>query len=281
MNTEIDFTQDFQLAAGSVIGREHRRTGRNNQDAYHVQVTPETLIAVVCDGCGSGQHSEVGAKIGAKLLPKMITQTLAESEFDLTDSGFWTQVCDRTLSHLHSLIVAMGGDYRQESYWEIVSDYFLFTLVSVIFTRSKVLFSIIGDGITFWNKNQETISFLNNTPPYLAYNLKPYLSQKIDQYIPFQISSPIETKHIQSLVLGTDGVKELIQKSEHNIPGKTEKVGHISQFWTEDRYYKNPDQLRRTLSLINREITNPGQPKEVGLLPDDTTLIVIRKTPPL
>ncbi|MFN7131809.1 MAG: protein phosphatase 2C domain-containing protein, partial [Myxococcales bacterium] len=58
----------LQIAAGSVIGRLHANAGRNNQDAFDVSVGPEVAVAVVCDGCGSGARSEVGAVLGARLL---------------------------------------------------------------------------------------------------------------------------------------------------------------------------------------------------------------------
>ena len=44
----------FQLAAGSIRGREHLRLERNNQDAYATLRNEQYAIAVVCDGCGSG-----------------------------------------------------------------------------------------------------------------------------------------------------------------------------------------------------------------------------------
>ena len=90
------------------------------------------------------------------------------------------------------------------------------------------------------------------------------------------------TKEISSLLIGSDGLENLILAAENNIPGKNEKVGPINQFWEDDRYFKNPDMIRRRLTLVNRTITktdwdNRKILKEHGLLPDDTTLIVIRR----
>ena len=61
-------TLPFQLAFATVAGRMHHLSGRNNQDAYAWTQGPGGLIAVVCDGCGSGPHSEVGAQVGARLV---------------------------------------------------------------------------------------------------------------------------------------------------------------------------------------------------------------------
>jgi len=66
------------------------------------------------------------------------------------------------------------------------------------------------------------------------------------------------------------------------IPGRSEIVGPISQFWGEDRYFENPDGVRRRLALINNEHQTIDWRKQTiertaGRLPDDTTLIVIRR----
>src|SRR5262245_15981344 len=55
----------WRAAAGSVSGREHRRLGRNNQDAARVRWAGDRLVAVVADGCSMGRASEVGAQLGA------------------------------------------------------------------------------------------------------------------------------------------------------------------------------------------------------------------------
>ncbi|MDF1503681.1 protein phosphatase 2C domain-containing protein, partial [Roseisolibacter sp. H3M3-2] len=58
----------FAWAAGSVAGSDHRRAGRNCQDAVRVLGDADALVAVVADGCGGAPHSEVGAHLLAQLL---------------------------------------------------------------------------------------------------------------------------------------------------------------------------------------------------------------------
>ena len=88
---------------------------------------------------------------------------------------------------------------------------------------------------------------------------------------------------MSTIKFGTDGVRELIDVAQQQLPGKQELVGSISQFWQEDRYFTNPDQIRRRLSLINREVTKldcqtQKLQKTLGLLPDDTSLVVLRRS---
>jgi hypothetical protein len=84
----------------------------------------------------------------------------------------------------------------------------------------------------------------------------------------FQINQQIATEKVQSILIGTDGVIDLIKAENRNLPRKLEKVGSLSQFWQSDRYFDNPDLVRRKLFLINHQAD--------GLLPDDTTLITLR-----
>ena len=87
----------------------------------------------------------------------------------------------------------------------------------------------------------------------------------LDYYKP--LGNP--TKFIQALV-------------RHFSRCKDELVGPLSQFWSEDRYFKNRDMLRRRLTIANRDVTRADWDEraliiEHGLLPDDTTIITGRR----
>lgn len=58
----------FAVTGGSVIGRNHALMGKNNQDAYKYLSNNQLTLAVVCGGCGSCPHSEVGAKLWIKAI---------------------------------------------------------------------------------------------------------------------------------------------------------------------------------------------------------------------
>ncbi len=62
----------FEIAGGSILGRSHRLTGKNNQDALCCFQESDCTVAVVCDDCGSGAQSEVGAHIGARLVARAV-----------------------------------------------------------------------------------------------------------------------------------------------------------------------------------------------------------------
>lgn len=55
----------FEVIFSSVIGKDHKRSGKNNQEAYHYFANDDMITAVVCDGCTDGKNNEVGARIGS------------------------------------------------------------------------------------------------------------------------------------------------------------------------------------------------------------------------
>jgi len=269
----------FELAGGSVIGQNHLRVGKNNQDAYFWSVTDTSIVAVVCDGCGSGMHSEVGAKLGTRMLVDTIQNCLNEDclneNWHLDDADLWQTIQNQLLNQLQQVAEQLGGDRIQT-----VQDYLLFTILGVVITSTTTAIFTLGDGVIAINDQRIGLGpFANNAPPYLAYGLLKQMTSDSFQLKALQV---LPTECLQSVLIGTDGVSDLMQVAEQSLPGRSEIVGDIAQFWQDDRYFSNPYQIRRRLSLINRDVKTLDHHSQQylrhsGLLPDDTTLIVIRK----
>lgn len=266
----------FEVAAGSVTGRDHVLAGRNNQDAYCWTCLDHALLAVVCDGCSSGKHSEVGAQIGARLLVQAMTRALSSPA-----PAFWRRVRHDVLAQLRRLAEHMGGSLAHT-----VQDCLLFTIVGALLTPLRTCVFSLGDGVILVNGDLIPLGpFPDNAPPYLAYALldthhgaSPAAADE------FQMQRVLPTAAVQSLLLGTDGLEAFSSSATRPIPGKGALVGPLSQFWQEERYFTNPDAVRRTLALVNREVVQPNWEaqrldRQHGLLPDDTTLIAIRRRP--
>ena len=268
----------FDIAAGSVTGRDHVLAGRNNQDAYHWACLPQAVMAVVCDGCGSGKHSEVGAQIGARLMIEAMSRALQGPAH-----AFWYRVRQDVLTQLRCLAKQFGGYFPST-----VQDYLLFTVVGALVTPRRTCCFSLGDGVMVVNGDQLLLGpFPDNAPPYLAYELFDAPDGR-PSALPqeFQMQRVLPTTAVQSIVLGTDGLETFLQAATRPIPGKRTTVGPLQQFWQEERYFTNPDAIRRTLALVNREVVQPNWEaqhldRHAGLLPDDTTLVVIRRRPAL
>jgi len=263
MQGQVD---SFEYAFGSIIGRNHVLAGKNNQDAYGIISNEKFMIAVVCDGCGSGKHSEVGAKLGAKMVMNEIVDFLnqeANQDSQISNSEFWNLVKLNLLQKLKDLVTLTNGDL------EFVNDYLLFTILGAVITERETVTFSMGDGaIAINGKLTQIPTYPDNAPPYLAYGL--YKPDAVN----FEIRDRLPTGELNSLLIATDGIDDLIA------------VETINQFWQEDRYFKNPDAIRRKLVMLNREEVKPDWhrkelTKRSGVLSDDTSLVVIRRPSPL
>lgn len=276
----------FKCSNGSVVGRDHILAGRPNQDACRMIRSDKCLVAVVCDGCSDGLHNEVGAQLGANLIAKALYDQLQHYGYSLPNSEskesyvFWEHIRQDVLTTLRVAVRGMGGSFS----WT-VGNYFLFTVMGAVITQSNTIVFSLGDGLYAVNGEPTRIGpFPGNAPPYLAYGglVESSLADTSPRLLKFQIQCWTDTSNLQSLLIGSDGLVDFMEAKDKKLPGKQEMLGDLSQFWTEGKYFKNPDMVRRRLALANRECTIPDWEnkrlvREAGLLPDDTTLVAIRR----
>lgn len=267
---------DFEIAMGTVAGTEHTRIGKNNQDSLCVRFDGKRLVVVVTDGCSSstksGSHNEIGARFGAHLVATELWHNIDNN----TGEPNWPVVRHHVVSNLGSVVSMAGGLPGGDaglglSRTELVSDMFLFTILAACITPTRATFAAIGDGVPIINGERIKLGpFPNNAPPYIGYAL-------VDSSIPkelleFNVFASMPTEMLQSFLLGTDGTDDLIRAWDRVLPSG-QHVGVIDRLWTDDRFFRNPDVLRRHLMLANGGI-NHSQP---GYLPDDTTLVAGRR----
>jgi serine/threonine protein phosphatase PrpC len=279
----------FDHAVASVIGRDHA-IGKNNQDAAYVTtgqpgMPGDDLIAVVCDGCGSTPHSEVGAKLGARLIAAQLRRLVPQVTEDQGVQHLMERVRLDTLAQLRMLANAMGGRLN-----EVIEHYFLFTIVGIVITPNRSWTFSIGDGVIFLNGERvdpgptRLLDKDRNSPTYLAYGIMSPGSVSASAKLDFNIHTILSTQELQSFLIATDGADHLIAHAKDKIPGQEELVGDIGRLWQEDRFFENPDMLRRFLTLANRDHTkidyDERKTKQFhGHLKDDTTIIVGRRRP--
>ena len=238
----------FQVAGGSVTGRAHAVLGRGNQDAFAWTDDGGALVAVVCDGCSSGRHSEVGAHLGARLVAAAVARALAAGA-DVGRDDLWEAVRGAVLGALRGLAGAMGGDLRRT-----VEEFFLFTVVGAVVGSGRTALFSVGDGLFVVNGAATRLGpFPGNEPPYLAYGL---LGAEGPRFVVREVG-PAEA--LESLLVGTDGAADLADR----LP--------LTGFWADDRCFGNPDVVRRRLTVLSRPgAVGPG-------LADDATLVVVRR----
>lgn len=284
-------------AAAAVSGARHVRTARNGQDAACVWTSADEVngavqaradegdaalraprprsglgadeadgptraddigIAVVCDGCGSGATSEVGARLGAKLVTGAIRLRLLDPRtcppagtfggLDQLGSGaFWEGVRADVVSALRALLASMPGPREQ-----LVHDYFLFTTIAAVMVGDLVVVWAVGDGAYAIDGRVRVLGpFADNQPPYLGYDLldNELAADSERDSGPGAVSIPardpalasmrqvhLEVARADSVIIATDGVAE---------------VG-LDHFAGVDRFVEHPDALRRQLAILAR-----------------------------
>ncbi|MGB2923902.1 MAG: protein phosphatase 2C domain-containing protein [Limnothrix sp.] len=219
--------QQFQWAAGSIIGAEHKRIGKNNQDAVLMQVTNEYVLGIVADGCGSCAHSEVGAWLGVEL----VREAIAANFPVVMDAEYFRDLGNSVIEKLPKQLAR--------------KEYLLFTLLGFVITATETVVFGCGDGTMAINGEITRWEFANNAPPYLVYPSKD-----------LQIITQLPTKDLQSILVGTDGLDDW------------QKHHELDDFWQAEKYFKNPDQIRRSLTVANRK---------QSILRDDASLITVRR----
>jgi hypothetical protein len=264
----------LEIAAGSVTGRAHARAGRCNQDAFAWASAEDVTVAVVCDGCSSGVHSEVGAQLGARLVVGALLRHLARgAEPPCGFEALLELVRLDVLAQLRLLAGAMGGSFSRT-----IADYFLFTVLGAAVGRERAWVFGLGDGLAVINGERlELGPYPGNQPPYLAYALLDGDAHGLG----VQTLREVASGERVALLLGTDGALDLEAAAQRRVPGREELVGPLSSFWTSERYFRNPDAVRRRLAVLNRDVARAvasGEREwEAGLLPDDTTLVILRR----
>jgi serine/threonine protein phosphatase PrpC len=256
---------DYLLAGGSVVGREHRHINaqKNNQDGYFISRTTTSTIAIVADGCGSGQFSEVGALLGARLITEAMQRDVESYGLGRLSLRRITQ---EVLGSISLLARQMGDNYTTT-----IEQYFLFTVMGAILAENQAIFFGLGDGVICINSELTQIGpFPGNQPPYLSYGLLRDQVEGLKEFARLPLDS------LENFLIGSDGVIDLVATQDRCLPGLDEAVGSISQFW-QPKFVQDgrPDLLARRLRLIARDW--PKHNPDPGLLSDDTTMIVGRK----
>lgn len=272
-------TDKFTAVAGTVIGTEHRRTGRNNQDGYHIAANGYVISAAVSDGCSSSASSEVGAKLLSRFVAE---EALKLIKYECVVKGSEIVDCleERTIDYVRK-ILSMHQDPGSA-----LDEMFLATIVGVIMNDYFTTIYTIGDGAYSLNGVVEVIDE-NNAPNYLAYKVLPGNYKVDESKINFQIRKEVFTDEVESVVIATDGAVELEAKAESAllVLGKQERIGGLDQFEKDSRYLKNPSLLQKRLNQLNGEKTHVNWEERTfqkvgGIFRDDTTIVMLKRKDP-
>ncbi len=220
---------NWNLATAAVTGARHLRAARNGQDAVAAWLGADAAAIVVCDGCGSGASSEVGARLGAQLVIGALARRLGTGAA-AGDDALWRAVRADTVAALAQLIERFAPDAREDA----LRASFLFTIVAAAVTRDAAAVWALGDGAYTLGGSARVLGpFADNAPPYLAYDLLGEPSAAHVRVAPASCGS---------VVIATDGVVDLV--------GDADAAPILTAFASPA--LARPDALRRHLAVLAR-----------------------------
>ena len=230
----------------TVTGARHVRLGRNGQDGAAAWAQGDAGCVVVCDGCGSGASSEVGARLGAQLFARALAARIHDG------LEAFTAARAEVVHAIAELVERMPGDRLVA-----LRDYFLFTVVAAAIVGDQAIVWAVGDGAYAIDGRTTTLGpFADNQPPYLAYDLLGDARR-----------AHVEACRAASVVVATDGAEAI-----------------DLEMFAAPRFVSHPDALRRQLAVLARtDETLDWDARRVvrvpALLQDDCAIGLLRVTP--
>ena len=282
-----NITDQFSVRAGTVRGTTHIRKGINNHDSFYTGYIShsDAIVGIVCDGCGSGAHSEVGAKIGSSLVATSIGRHLMWTD----QTKIWAGVRKEVTSHIHSIALAMENGVAAQN---VIADHFLFTIVGFLITEEITQVFSIGDGFYATRAGDrvtpvEIGPFDGNSPPYISYNLVPTRRHYSTEDLEFTVET-WSSETLTGVMVATDGVTQMneIQDEVVSIGATGELVGPSTQFLDDPgTFLKLNASVQRKLYRVNPCIPQMSvnwdakMPSlKMGLLSDDTTVVMATRS---
>jgi hypothetical protein len=283
-----------------VIGREHRRRGRGGQDAAAVVLTDGIACAVVCDGCSSGEASEVGARLSARWIATHAPRLRRAID---DDAALAEAVVAGLVAHLgrvaDDLVGASEGagcvegavdDARAEERVRersgVVGSMLLATaLVALIDTREggRALVFGVGDGALYAGDgatrllDAEVVRFTDGAdgggaPAYPAYRL--LTSGALDartlddaRWLAPRLHFTARSADVDVLAIATDGAADLEAQRGASLRDGS-RVDGLAELASDPRLATNP-------SLLGKRLYALGEVH--GRLADDTTIAVLAR----
>lgn len=189
----MTFYDGFVVAAGSVTGRDHRRAERDGQDGVATLASDGLVAVVVTDGCSSGTTSEVGARLGAAWIVRLVEERFANVEGEDAARIAARGVVDGLIARLRDLSITLGGGA------DVIGEMLLFGFLAGVMTKDVAIVFGVGDGLAFVDGDVTVIDpGPDNAPTYSAYAL---LGARIEARV-------LSVGPADCIAVATDGVDE-------------------------------------------------------------------------
>jgi len=177
-------SKDWTISCGVKAGHHHLYKGANCQDAAAIVATPDMVVGVGCDGCGEGEHSELGAIATANFALREILR-LRSSGYGLC--RIVEQLFPAIVRFIDMNIFLTCPVETPAEVADFIKHHWLATIMGFVLLDDSGVDPNNHRGIVFWcgdgifstrcdvlgvSPTAEKITSINqnNTPTYIAYN---------------------------------------------------------------------------------------------------------------
>jgi hypothetical protein len=149
-NNTASTTKSWLIVAHSAIGLAHIKKNLPCQDAHYlIQISSKTGIAVVCDGAGSAEESDIGAKFVAEQTALILKREIESITWQFpSNKEEWQKVSNEVFLEVWKLLVKFAQDNNKD----IKS--LACTVIAVIYSPENIFISHIGDGRAAYRNKQ-------------------------------------------------------------------------------------------------------------------------------
>jgi hypothetical protein len=255
-------TAGWRIAAASVVGTSHERTGSNCQDSHdcrivHAPSGVEVFVGVVADGAGSAERSEEGSRICCLALASAVERYVCAGD------SLASVTRDHALQWLGEVRAAINAaaDGESRPIWD-----FACTLLAAVVGDGHAIFLQVGDGAivvpaqgepnewcwVFWPQNGE----FANTTNFVT-----------DEDAPAKLEFDSTSPAVAEVAIFSDGVENLVLRR------KLRDV-HAPFFNAMLPPVRALPQPGRDASLSAKLAAYLGSPVIVDKTDDDKTLVI-------
>lgn len=270
---------DLLCFGATVPGKKHLKSLTNNQDSYHIVRTDTYIIGIVTDGCTTSKghsHNDVGASLFATILTDKIAKRLADHEESCLEKRFWDLVTQDVLGNMSTIAEMLPGKKS-----EVIKDWLLFTVVGFLIYKETLVVFQCGDGMYVLNDITHILKpTTSEAQPYLGYQLASVDQNQLLPFCTLQIAEQLPLSGLQNLLIGSDGIADILALQDKIIPMTQTPAGTLADFWKDARILENPVIAQNKLTAMNRKSFRVDYEKRDithyhELMEDDTTFIVL------